>query len=459
MIEMKASEIAEIVGGTLFGDDCTVSQAPEISSLQATPGSIFLAFKGEKFDGHDFVADAFARGAVLALTSRKVEQRCVVVADVTVAIAALAHHLRVNLPELTVIGITGSQGKTTTKELLSQILAHRGETIAPFGNFNNELGVPLTLLRCDRDTKFCIIEMGARHMGDIAALCQIALPNIGVVLRVAAAHLGEFGSLERIAETKSEIITGLMGRGVAVLGNYDEYTPAMKSLHSGLIVTFGEKSENEIRATDIELRDGRAHFELITPEGRSPVALRVVGLHQVANALAAAAVAHILGFRADEIADLLSQAESIAKWRMEIHHLPELTLINDAYNASPDSMAAALRTLAHFSQERGGESWAFLGNMAELGESSPAEHRKIGTLASEIGIDHLIAIATPEYGVEMTGKSGMSIHHCLDKTAAVELIKFINPGDVVLCKASRSAGLEEIADEVIERWNKRMAEQ
>ncbi len=459
MIEMKASEIASVVGGTLFGDDCIVSEAPEISSLKCSPGSIFLAYKGEKFDGHDFVADAFSRGAVLALTTHQVDQRCVVVADVTVAIATLAHHLRIQLTGLTVIGITGSQGKTTTKELLSQVLSHHGQTIAPFGNFNNELGVPLTLLRCNRETKFCIIEMGARHMGDIAALSQIALPNIGVVLRVAAAHLGEFGSLERIAQTKSEIITGLMGKGVAVLGNYDAFTPAMKSLHGGLVVTFGEKSENQIRATDIELRDGRAHFELITPEGRSPVALRIVGLHQVANALAAAAVAHILGFRAEEIADLLSQAESAAKWRMEIHHLPELTLINDSYNASPDSMAAALRTLAHFSQERGGESWAFLGNMAELGESSLSEHRKIGTLAAEIGIDHLIAIATPEYGDEGEGKTGMSIHHCLDKSAAIELIKFINPGDVVLCKASRSAGLEEIAAEITERWNKRMAEQ
>ena len=296
-------------------------------------------------------------------------------------------------------------------------------------------------------------------MGDIAALCEIAKPNIGVVLRVAAAHLGEFGSLEKIAQTKSEMIEGLKGKGVAVLGTYDPYTPKMSAKHAGLVITFGEKSENPIRATEIELRGGCAHFDLVTPGGRSPVALRLVGLHQVANALAAAAVAHILGFSTDEIANSLSLADSQAKWRMEIHQLPELTLINDAYNASPDSMEAALRTLAYFSQERGGESWAFLGKMAELGESSPQEHEKIGTLASELGIDHLIAIASPEFAGTVGGETGMSIHLCTDKSEALKLIEFINPGDVVLCKGSRSAGLEEVADEIIVQWKLRMENQ
>ena len=459
MIALQASAIAEIVGGKLHGDDCLVTAAPEISSLKSTDGSIFLAIKGENVDGHDYISDAFAKGAVLALTSRVSKERCVVVPDVVQAISQLATHIRSLLPELTVIGITGSQGKTTTKELLSHVLAGHGETIAPTGNYNNELGVPLTLLRCTESTKFAVIEMGARHMGDIAALCEIAKPNIGVVLRVAAAHLGEFGSLEKIAQTKSEMIEGLKGKGVAVLGTYDSYTPKMSSKHSGLVITFGETSENPIRATEIELREGCAHFDLVTPGGRSPVALRLVGLHQVANALAAAAVAHILGFSTDEIANSLSLADSQAKWRMEIHQLPELTLINDAYNASPDSMEAALRTLAYFSQERGGESWAFLGKMAELGESSPQEHEKIGTLASEIGIDHLIAIAAPEFAGTVGGETGMSIHLCADKNEALKLIEFINPGDVVLCKGSRSAGLEEVADEIIVQWKLRMENQ
>jgi UDP-N-acetylmuramoyl-tripeptide--D-alanyl-D-alanine ligase len=463
MISMNASAIAEIVGGKLHGDDCLVSAAPEISSLNSTPGSIFLAIKGENVDGHDYISDAFSRGAVLALTSRVSDERCIVVDDVVAAISRLANHLRNILPELTVIGITGSQGKTTTKELLSHVLAAHGETIAPAGNYNNELGVPLTLLRCTESTKFCVIEMGARHMGDIAALCEIARPNIGVVLRVAAAHLGEFGSLENIAQTKSEMIDGLKGKGIAVLGTYDAFTPKMRAKHSGLVITFGESTENQIRASEVELREGCAHFDLVTPEGRSPVALRLVGLHQVANALAAAAVAHVLGFTTDEIANSLSLADSHAKWRMEIHQLPELTLINDAYNASPDSMEAALRTLAYFSQERGGESWAFLGKMAELGESSAQEHEKIGTLASELGIDHLIAIAAPEFASAVAGavggETGMSIHLCADKSEAAKFIEYINPGDVVLCKGSRSAGLEEVADLVISQWNLRMENQ
>ena len=459
MITLKASEIAQIVGGTLHGDDCLITAAPEISSGQCTPGSIFLAMKGENLDGHDFTTDAFENGAVLALTSRVTKERCVVVSDVVKAVSLLATHLRLHLPAMTVIGITGSQGKTTTKELLAQVLAGHGETIAPAGNYNNELGVPLTLLRCDEGTKFCVIEMGARHMGDIAALCEIAKPNIGVVLRVAAAHLGEFGSLEKIAQTKSEMIEGLHGKGIAILGSYDAYTPAMRAKHSGVVVTFGEKSENQIRATDIEIRGGAAHFDLVTPEGRCPVALRLIGAHQVANALAAASVAHVLGFSTDEIANALSLAESHAKWRMEVHQLAELTVINDAYNASPDSMEAALRTLAHFSQERGGESWAFLGKMAELGESSTYEHQKIGTLAAEIGIDHLIAIAAPEFAGAVGGESGMTIHFCADKGEAEKLIAFINPGDVVLCKGSRSAGLEEVAEVIINRWKTRMENQ
>jgi UDP-N-acetylmuramoyl-tripeptide--D-alanyl-D-alanine ligase len=459
MIPLKASAIAEIVGGTLHGDDCLVTAAPEISSQKSTPGSIFLAIKGENVDGHDFIHDAFAKGAVLALTSKVSAERCIVVADVVKAISALATHVRTLLPALTVIGITGSQGKTTTKELLSHVLAARGETVAPLGNYNNELGVPLTLLRCNESTQFCVIEMGARHMGDIAALCEIAQPNIGVVLRVAAAHLGEFGSLEKIAQTKSEMVDGLKGKGVAILGTYDDYTPKMSAKHPGVVVTFGETSENPIRATEIELREGCAHFDLVTPAGRSSVALRLVGLHQVANALAAAAVAHVLGFSTDEIANSLSLADSHAKWRMEIHRLPELTLINDSYNASPDSMEAALRTLAYFSQERGGESWAFLGKMAELGESSPQEHEKIGTLASELGIDHLIAIASPEYAGAVGGETGMSIHLCADNHQALELFKFINEGDVVLCKGSRSAALDEVADEFIKAWMQRMGNQ
>lgn len=452
MITMNASEIAAVVHGTLSGEDVVVSQAPVIDSRSATEGSIFLAIMGSKVDGHDFVADAFTNGAVLAITSKPVSHRHILVSDVVKALGALAQYVRSNLLNLTVIGITGSQGKTTTKELLTSVLSNVAPTVSPQGNYNNEIGAPLSLLQCTEETKYCIVEMGARHPGDIAHLCSIAQPNVGVVLKVGTAHLGEFGSREAIARTKSELIASLQPEATAILGTYDEFTPQMSTLHKGRTITFGEKSECDIRATDIEVREGRAHFDLITPEGRTTVGLRIVGLHQVANALAVAAVATVLGLSLDHIASGLSTAESQAKWRMEIIELPSLVLINDAYNASPEAMSAALHTLVLFAQERGGESWAFLGKMHELGESSDADHAAIGTLASELGIDHLVCVATPEFANSISDSSATTVHLCDDVTSATVIAQNINRGDVVLVKASRSEGLERLADEISKFW-------
>jgi len=452
MIPMKASEIAIIVNGTLYGDDPVVSAAPVIDSKQAVNASLFIAIKGEHVDGHDYVSDAFSRGAVLALTSRPVSETHILVDDVVIALGKLAQHVRSNLLNLIVIGITGSQGKTTAKELLASILSSAAVTVAPQGNFNNEIGAPLSLLQCTEETKYCIVEMGARHRGDIAHLCTIAQPNIGVVLKVGSAHLGVFGSIQAIAETKSELFQSLSSEGVAILGTYDVFTPAMSTKHKGKTITFGESIECDIRATDIEIREGRAHFDLITPEGRSAVALRIAGLHQVANALAVAAVATVLGFSLDQIASGLSTAESHAKWRMEIHELPSLVLINDAYNASPEAMAAALQTLVLFAQERGGESWAFLGKMHELGESSSADHADIGTLASEVGIDHLVCVGAPEYAASIPASSATTVHLCAEVSEALGVAKNLNKGDVVLVKASRSERLELLAEALSAQW-------
>jgi UDP-N-acetylmuramoyl-tripeptide--D-alanyl-D-alanine ligase len=457
MIALKSSEIASIIGGTLHGDDVTVTSEAFVSSVDCIVGSIFIAVKGERVDGHDFVSDAFKHGAVIALTSRQVSERCIVVEDVIEAIGKLAQHIRRELSSLKVIGITGSQGKTTTKELLFAALSMHGNTVATKGNNNNEIGVPLTLLRCDDETDFCIVEMGARHVGDIAALSAIAEPNIGVVLRVAAAHIGEFGSIEKIALAKSEMISSLTPESIAILGQYDRFTKEMSALHQGLVITFGEDSGSVIRATDLELREGRAYFDLVTPEGRSTVALRQLGLHQVPNALAAAAVSHALGMSTDQIATALSTAEMNAAMRMQVIELPDLTLINDAYNASPDSMAAALRTLAHLSQERGGESWAFLGNMRELGESASQAHREIGTLCSELRIDHLVTVNAPDYAAGVEAESETSIHLCSTKSEAYELLAHLNRGDVVLCKGSRSEKLEEVAIEIEKFWRENVA--
>ena len=452
MIAMNASHIASVVHGTLSGADVLVTQAPVIDSRSATAGSIFLAIQGENVDGHDFVSDAFSHGAVLAITSQPVSQPHILVTDVVKALGELAQYVRSNLLNLTVIGITGSQGKTTTKELLTSLLGSLAPTVAPKGNYNNEIGAPLSLLQCTEDTKYCIVEMGARHPGDIAHLCSIAQPDVGVVLKVGTAHLGEFGSREAIARTKSELISSLKPEATAILGTYDDFTPQMSKLHQGKSLTFGELSDCDIRATDIAVREGRAHFDLVTPEGRTAVGLRIIGIHQVANALAAAAVATVLGFSLDQIASGLSTAESQAKWRMEINELPSLVLINDAYNASPEAMSAALQTLVLFAQERGGESWAFLGKMHELGESSDADHAAIGTLASELGIDHLICVATPELATSIPKSSSTMIHLCNDIAAAADIARNINKGDVVLVKASRSEGLERLADVITAQW-------
>ena len=444
-----ASEIAQIIGGTLSGDDVEVTAAPTLKSAEVDQGGIFLALQGEKVDGHDFVDDAFSHGAVLAITTRVVAQRHILVADVTAALTLLARFARSELRDLTVIGITGSQGKTTTKDLLRHMLSQHGETVAPTGNYNNELGVPLTLLACSSTTKYAVIEMGARHSGDIAHLASIAQPDIAVVLRVGMAHVGEFGSIEAIAKTKSELISSLSESGIAILGQYDPYTKAMKSLHTGRTISFGADHSADIRATEIEMREGRPHFDLVTPAGRAAVGLRIVGEHQISNALACAAVGTALGLSIDSIATALSTALIESKWRMEIHEFSEVLLINDSYNASPDAVEAALRTLILFAQERGGRAWAFLGKMAELGESSAQAHQQVGTLAYQMGIDHLVCVDAPEYQPAQLS-DGQTILDLCDRSGARAIAEQIEPGDVILVKASRSENFEILAKEIEE---------
>lgn len=448
MITLTAGEIALLVGGQIFCDkDLLVSKAPVFDSRVATPGSIFLALKGENADGHNFAADAYRAGAMFSLTTQRIDGPCIVVEDVVEAVSILATFVRKRLTHLQVIGITGSQGKTSTKDLLAHMLGAVGPTVAPAGSFNNDLGLPITLLECNERTKFCILEMGARHKGDIARLCQIAQPNIGVVLTVGSAHLGEFGSVEAIAQTKSELISSLSDDATAILGSYDQYTPAMAALHQGRTILFGDA--REVRASDVEIREGRPHFDLVTPAGREAVGMRVAGAHHIANALAVAAVGTALELPIELIASSLSTAEISSKWRMELHDVFGLLIINDSYNANPESMSAAITSLVQFAQERGGQSWAFLGKMHELGESSAVMHEKIGTLAQELGIDHLVAVGAPEYG---SSKGQMMTHHFAHIDDSLALAEYFSAGDVVLVKASRSEGFELLAEKLENIW-------
>ena len=443
MIPLTLREIAKIVDGDIHGDaSIVVSREPFFDSRQVIPGGLFLALKGERLDGHDFVEQALADGAACALTTRPLGTTCIVVPDVIIAINKLAAEVRTRLTDMKVVGITGSQGKTTTKDITRHVLALAGQTIAPEQSFNNDLGVPLTLLRADSQTKFCILEMGARHSGDIARLVKMARPNVGVVLVVGSAHLGEFGSREQIAETKSEIISNLPPDSLSILGTYDEFTPLMAQKAPASVVFFGEKSSCDVRAADIEIREGSAHFDLVTSAGREPVALRLIGRHQIPNALAAAAIASAFGMPIEKIASALSTAEVASKWRMEISHLGSILLINDSYNANPESMRAALETLRYFAQERGGRAWAFLGRMHELGENSKADHESITETAERLEIDHVIAVNTPEY----VGTQGNLVTHVASFEEALAMSTEITSGDVILVKGSRAEGLENLSE-------------
>ncbi len=451
MIKLTLNQIAQIVGGEVRNTDGlqTTSAFPVINSNQATSKTFFTAFVGANVDGHEYIAEAISNGAQFALVSKDCTAPAIKVNDVRKALRDLAIYVRNELVNLQVIGITGSQGKTTTKDLLRHILSVSGETIAPEESLNNELGVPLLILRCSETTKFCIVEMGARHLGDISYLAEIAKPHVGVVLTVGTAHLGEFGSREIIAKAKSELITSLTAGGTAILGTYDEFTPNMVVPSGVKRILFGEKSKCEIRAADVEVREGRAHFDLVTPDGRAAVGLQLLGMHQISNALAAAAAATALKIPIETISAALSTAEVSSKWRMEISQIGEITLINDSYNANPESVAAALRTLALISQESGGVSWAILGKMQELGESSAAEHAAIGRLVCEIGIDNLVVVGIKDYLADLDGAS--AVHYFDTKADAMAIVEHFAPGDVVLVKASRSGEFNLLVDSIKER--------
>jgi len=455
LINITASSFAQIVSGTLknLPGETIIDQIPVINSNNAKKGTFFVAFNGKNIDGHDFVLNAIDSGAKFALVSKEVDAPSVLVSDVSQALLALAVFVRNELKDMKVVGITGSQGKTTTKEFLNSILKSVGETVATEANFNTEIGVPLTILRCTVNTKFCIVEMGARHIGDIAKLTKVCAPDVGVVLVVGSAHIGEFGSVEAIAKTKSELIANLPDGKYAVLGTYDNWTPKMADGLPIKSILFGHSQS--VREADLQLHGGYAHFELVTPDGRNSVSLQVLGEHQVPNALAAAAAAYALGISNEIIAVGLTTAEPDSKWRMQIDDLGGLKIINDYYNANPESMKAAIKTLILLTQESGGSSWAILGKMHELGAIEKESHIQIAKFCQDIGVDHLLSVGTDLYKFsdkEDIGKH-MVVHNCASTDAVLQLVSNFSSGDVVLLKASRSEKFEDIAALIRDKWN------
>ena len=455
MINISAAEFAKVVSGKLhlIPEDMMINEIPVINSDKAVKGTFFVAFKGEHADGHDFVDSAIKSGAKFALVSKQVNAPSVQVDDVGQALLALTSYVRSKLHGLKLVGITGSQGKTTTKEFLASILQLDGNTVATEGNFNTDIGVPLTILRCDEQSKFCIVEMGARHVGDIAKLTKVAAPDVGVVLVVGRAHLGEFGSVESLAKTKAELISGLLPNAVAVLGSYDKFTPKMADNLELKKIVFGDGQS--IRAADVEMHGGYAHFDLVTPAGRNPVSLQLLGEHQIPNALGAAAAAYALEISNEQIATGLITATLGSKWRMEIEELDGLKIINDYYNANPESTKAAIKTLVLLSQESGGASWAILGKMHELGEAEQSGHQEVVQYCQEIGVDHLVAVGTGLYKSEEKENSEkhLLIHNCANADTVLELVSNFSAGDVILLKASRSEKFEDLANLLRSKWS------
>jgi UDP-N-acetylmuramoyl-tripeptide--D-alanyl-D-alanine ligase len=456
MIALRLEEVAAAVGGQLVPgtDPARLASGLVIDSRLAGPGLLFAALPGEHTDGHAFVAKAYEAGAVAALVCRPIDGPAILVADVAKAMADLAKYSLARLPELRVVALTGSSGKTSTKDLVAALLEPAGATIAPPGSYNNDLGVPLTVLRADESTRFLVLEMGARGKGHIARLCQIAPPQIGVVLNVGSAHLGEFGSRQAIADSKGELAEA--ARDVAILNADDPLVADMASRAKRRVVTFGEGAGADVRAEKVELDDhGHASFTLRTPAGRARVRLALVGAHQVPNALAAAAVALECGRTPQQIADSLALAGPRSRWRMEVAEISGgRTIINDAYNANPESMRAALKTLAVLGRPSSGRAArrtvAVLGPMYELGPTSVDEHDAIGRLAVRLDVGKLIVVgsdaAAIHTGAWLEGSWGEESVLVADVPAALDVLKReLRDGDVVLIKASRAAGLERVA--------------
>ncbi|MFC8921559.1 UDP-N-acetylmuramoyl-tripeptide--D-alanyl-D-alanine ligase [Cellulosimicrobium sp. NPDC057127] len=464
MIQLTAAEVAAATGGRLSADpEVRVSGPVVVDSRGVVPGALFVALPGERVDGHDFASGAVEAGATLVLAARELDVPCVVVDDVQAALGELARHVLATLRErgdLRVVAVTGSVGKTTTKDLLGQLLREQGPTVVPQGSFNNEIGLPLTVLEADASTRFLVLEMGASGIGHLTYLTRIAPPDVSVVLTVGSAHLGEFGGIEGVARAKAEIVTGLAPGGTAVLNADDLRVVAMADVAPGEVVTFGTIPTADVRAEDLRIdRAGRVSFTLrVRGAGGSattaPVALALVGEHHVTNALAAATAALRLGVAVPDVAARLSGARALSPHRMQVTDRPDgVTVIDDSYNANPDSMRAALKALAVVAG-RDRRSVAVLGEMLELGDGARAAHEEIGRLAVRLNIKLLVAVGDGAGGIHdgavQEGSWGDETLFVPDVATAAALLRDeLRPGDVVLVKASNGSGLWRLGDELV----------
>lgn len=477
------ADLANALDAQLVGDpDTLIGPDVVIDSRQATPGALFVALPGERVDGHDYVEAAAARGATAAIALRPTGLPTLVVDDVQLALGRLGRLVVDGADGLDVVAITGSAGKTSTKDLLAQVLATAGECVRPENSFNNEIGVPLTATRIvEGRTRFLVSEMGARGRGHIALLCRITPPQVSIALNVGHAHLGEFGGIEQVAQAKGEIVEALTADGWAVLNADDPRTRAMATRTAGRIALFGTgtgigtpevAAELVVRAEQVHpIGGGRFGYTLVvesgvvesgvvesgrgTPAARAEVLLTGAGEHQVSNSLAAATAAICLGLEVDAVAAALGAARVTSHWRMELSERSDgVLVVNDAYNANPESMRVALRTAAdlrteHRANHPGARLVAVLGDMLELGEETGPAHRALGVFAAELGVDRLVAVGAAATDLAAGfGRPG-DVAIAFDAGEAQAVVGTLAAGDVVLVKASRGLDLQTVAEALL----------
>lgn len=465
-MQASAQWIAEAVSGRLVGNDVPVTGPVVTDSREAQAGSLYVARRGESADGHAFVSGAVERGAVAVIVEHEVDEAVaqIVVEDSTEALGALARAHVTKLRssgDLDVIAMTGSVGKTTTKDLLLQIMSEDGPTVAPKLSFNNEVGLPLTVLLAEETTRHLVLEMGASGPGHITYLTDIVAPDVAIELCVGHAHVGGFGGFEGVAAAKAELIKGTRPGGPVILNTDDPNVEAMAPLATGRVIRFSASGNEraDVVARDVRLdRADRASFTLVTPEGEAPIDLKIVGRHHVANALAAAAGALTLGVGLETVATVLSRARALSPHRMDVHELRvdgmDLTLIDDSYNANLDSMRAGIAALASIGRDS--QRIAVLGEMLELGEDSQSLHQQVGALIADAGVDTLIGLGTDAHYYLEGAPDVPNREVAADPQDAARLaLEHAEDGAVVLVKGSFGSQSWQVADILREKGTTR----